>query len=79
MVVGFTIESVPITTNVVSSNPTHEDMYSIQHYVIILSVTLCRSVIFSEYSGSSTNKIPRHNIAKILLKVAFNTITTNPL
>jgi hypothetical protein len=36
MVVGFTIsvQSVPITTNVVSSNLLHGEVFSIQHYVI---------------------------------------------
>jgi hypothetical protein len=35
MVVGFiTTLSVPITTNVVSSNPAHGEVYLIQHYVI---------------------------------------------
>ena len=36
MVVGFitTMQSVPITTNVVSSNPIHGEVYLIQHYVI---------------------------------------------
>ena len=28
------MQSVPITTKVVSSNPTHGKVYSIQHYVI---------------------------------------------
>jgi len=28
------VQSVPITTKVVSSNPVHAEMYSIQHYVI---------------------------------------------
>jgi hypothetical protein len=27
------VESVPITTKVVSSNPVHGEVYSIQHYV----------------------------------------------
>ena len=39
MVVGFTttfMQSVPITTKVVGSNPFHGEMYSIQHYVIKL-------------------------------------------
>jgi len=37
MVVEFTttVQSVPIATKVVSSNPTHDEMYSIQHYVIM--------------------------------------------
>ena len=30
----LTMQSVPITTNVVSSNPAHGEVYSIQHYVI---------------------------------------------
>jgi hypothetical protein len=36
MVVGFstTVQLVPITTNVVSSNSVHGVVYSIQHYVI---------------------------------------------
>jgi hypothetical protein len=28
------VQSVPIITKVVSSNPTHGEVYSIQHYVI---------------------------------------------
>jgi hypothetical protein len=28
------MQSVPITTNVVSSNPAHGEVYSIQHYEI---------------------------------------------
>jgi hypothetical protein len=28
------VPSVPITTNVISSNPVYGDVYSIQHYVI---------------------------------------------
>jgi hypothetical protein len=30
------IQTVPITTKVVRSNPSHGDVYSIQHYVIKL-------------------------------------------
>jgi hypothetical protein len=41
---------------------------------ISLSVTCDRSVVFSEYSGSPTNKNDRHEITEILLKVALNTI-----
>jgi len=28
------MQSVPITTNIVSSNPTNGEVYTIQHYVI---------------------------------------------
>ena len=37
MVVGFIttyVQSVPITTNVVSSNPAHGQVYSVQYHVI---------------------------------------------
>ena len=30
----LTVESVLITSNVMRSNPIHDEMYSIQHYVI---------------------------------------------
>ena len=41
------LQSVSIITKVVSSNPVHVEVYSIQHHVINLSVTCDRSVIFS--------------------------------
>jgi hypothetical protein len=44
-----------------------------------LIVTFGRSVVFSGYSGSSTNKPERHDIPEILLKVALNIITLTPL
>ena len=34
MVLGLPVQSVPITIKVVSLNPAHGEMYSIQHYVI---------------------------------------------
>jgi hypothetical protein len=61
------MQSVPITTNIVSSNPAHGMVYSIQHYV---------SQWFSPGTPvSSTNKTDCHDITEILLKVALNTIT----
>ena len=56
-----------------SSNPAHGEVYSILHYVIKLSVTCGRSVVFSGYSGpvSSINKTDCHDITEILLKVAL--------
>ena len=47
-----------ITTKVVISNPANGEMYSIQHYVIKVSVTFGRSVVFSGYS---TNKTDYHD------------------
>jgi len=34
------VQSVPITTKVVSSNPVHGEVYSIQHYVIKFVIEL---------------------------------------
>jgi hypothetical protein len=44
-------KQVPITTKVVSLNPIHDEVYSIQHYVIKFVVTCDRLVVFSGYSG----------------------------
>ena len=63
------VQSVPITTKVVSLNPVDGEMYSIQHYVI-------KFVWFSPGTPvSSTNKTDRNDITEILLKVALNTIS----
>jgi hypothetical protein len=42
-------------------------------------VTCDRSVVFSGYSVSSTNKSDRHNITEILFEVALNTISHKPI
>jgi len=63
-------KSVSITTNGVSSNPDHGEVYSIQHYVIKLVSDL------RQVSGFLTNKTDRHDRTDILLKVAF-TLTLN--
>ena len=69
------IQSVPITIKVVSSNPAHGEVYSIQHYVIKFVGDLWQvSSFLRVLRFSSTNKTDRHDIAKILLKVALNTI-----
>ena len=70
------MQSVPITTNGVSSNPAHGEVYSIQHYVINFVSDLHQVGWFSlGTSVSSTNKTDRHDITEILLKVALNIIT----
>jgi len=76
MVMGFTtpLQSVPITTNVVSSNPVHGEVYSKQHYVLKFVSDLRQVGGFLRPPVSSTNKADRHDITEILLKVAFNTI-----
>ena len=72
MVVGFTtICAISTDQHVVSLNPVKGEVYlQIQHYVISLSVTCGRSVVFSGYST---------NIAEILLKVALSTINITTL
>ena len=57
-----------------SSNLIHNEVYSIQQYVIKFVSDLWQVSGFSPGTPvSSTNKIDRHNIAEILLKVALNT------
>jgi hypothetical protein len=49
-------------------------IYVFYFYTLLsLSVTCYRSVVFTGYSASSTNKTDRHDVTEILLKVALNT------
>ena len=69
------MQSVPITTNIVSLNSDQEG---------VLDTTLCDKICQWLVTGrmlspgtsvSSTNKTDCHHITEILLKVALNTIT----
>ena len=62
------VQSVPITTKVMSSNPVHGDVYSIQYYVRQLLAT--GRWFSSGTPVSSTNKTDRHDITEISLEVA---------
>jgi hypothetical protein len=64
MVAGF---KTTCATKIVSSNPVHGEMYSIQHDVIKF-VNDWFSLV------SPTNKTDCHDITEILLKVVLNTI-----
>ena len=57
------MQSVPITTNVVSSNPAHGEVYSTLHHMIKLSVICGRSVVFARYFGylHQLNWQPQYN------------------
>jgi hypothetical protein len=56
------MQSVPITTDNVSSNSAHGEVYSIPHYVIKF-VSDSRQLWFSPGTPvSSTNNTDRHNI-----------------
>ena len=65
------MQSVPITTEDVSSNPAYAygEVYLLQHYM-----TYDRSVVFGWYSS-----FLKQQKTEILLKVVLNTITLNPL
>ena len=52
------VESVLITAKVLSSNPTHGEVYSIQHYVI--------KFVGVVFSGFLHHKPKRHDITEIL-------------
>jgi hypothetical protein len=70
------VQSVPITTKVVSSNPVHGEVYSVQHYMIKFVNDLQQISGFLQILPFSPPiKTYHHDIAEILLKVALNTIT----
>ena len=64
------MQPVPITTKVLSSYPTHTEVYS-RHYVIKFVGDLRQ---FGT-PVSSTNKTDRHDITETLLILTLNTIT----
>jgi hypothetical protein len=51
------VQSVPITTKVVSSNPVHGEVYSIQHYAIKFVSDLHQLSNFSAISWHGENKL----------------------
>jgi hypothetical protein len=72
------MQSVPITTNVASSNFALVRCTHLQHYVKKFVNDLRQVGGFSGSSVSFTNKNDHHDKNEILLKVALNTITLNP-
>ena len=67
------MQSVPITTRVVSSNPIHGEVHSIHHYVIKFVGDVLKGDGFLRVS--TTNETDRRDLTELLLKVALNTIT----
>jgi hypothetical protein len=49
------VQSVPITTKVVSSKPVHGEVYSIQHYVIKF-VSSSKFLMVSEIKGTNVRQ-----------------------
>ena len=66
------VQSVPITTKVVSSNLVHNEVYSIQNYVIKFVSDLWQVGGFLRFPPP--NKTVCHDITEILLKKTLNTI-----
>jgi hypothetical protein len=70
------MQTVPITTNVVSSNPAHGEVYSILHFVMKFVIDLRQVGRWSSLGTpvSFTNKTDHNEITEMLLKVALNAI-----
>jgi hypothetical protein len=67
------MQSVPITTKVVSFNPADDEVYSIQHYVIKFVSDLGQVNGFLRVLRFPPPiKTDRHDITEILLKVELN-------
>jgi hypothetical protein len=82
MVVEFTTTYAinAITTNIVSSNSTHCEVYLIQHYVIKFVSDLQQvSGFLQVLQFPSPIKTDCHDITEILLKVVLNIITLTVL
>jgi hypothetical protein len=56
------------------SNPAHDEVYSIQHFVIKFISDLRQVGVFPGTPVSSANKTDHHDTTEILLKVALSTI-----
>ena len=73
------MHSVLITTKVVSSNPSHGEVYSIHDYVIkFVSDLRWVGGFLRVLRFPPPIKLTPHDITEILLSVALNTITHNP-
>ena len=70
------MQSEPITTNIVSSNPAHGEVHSIQNYAIKFVNDLRAGQWFSLGTPVfSSNKTDNDDITEIVLKMTLNTIT----
>jgi hypothetical protein len=68
------VQSVPSTTEVVSVNPVHGEVYSIQHYDKVCHWLATVQWFSPGTPVCSTNTTDCHDIAEILLKVEISTI-----
>ena len=75
VVAQLPMQSVPMTTSVVRSNPTHGMVYSIQHYLIKFVNDLRQVSGFLQVRQFPPPiNVTAIDIAEILLKSALNTI-----
>jgi hypothetical protein len=66
------VQSVPITAKVVSSNPAHRELYSIEHYVIKFVSDMGQVGWFPPCTlATSTSNAEFHDIAEILLGISI--------
>ena len=72
------VQSVPITTEVVSLNPAHGKVYSMQHYEIKFVGDLRQVGGFLRVLLFPPPVSVHHDITEILLKVALHTINHKP-
>jgi hypothetical protein len=72
------VQSVPITTEVVSLNPAHGKVYSMQHYEIKFVSDLRQVGGFLRVLLFPPPVSVHHDITEILLKVALHTINHKP-
>ena len=70
---------MPITTNIVSSNPAHGKVYLVRHYVIkfVNDFPQVGGFLRALWFITSTNITDLHDITEILLNVALNTLNLN--
>ena len=73
------VQSGPITTKVVSSNPVHDEVYSLQHCDKVCQWLATGHWFSLVIPVSSINKTDCQDITEILLKVALNTIKSNKM
>jgi len=71
------VQSVPITTKVLSSNLSHGKAYSIQHYVVkfVHDLQQVGGFLWVFRFPPPIKLIAMHDITEIFLKVVLNTIT----
>ena len=69
------MQSVPITTKVVSSNPVHGEVYSIQHHAISFVSDLATDRQFSSGPPVSSTFLKSHMLHIVLVIIIYSNMT----